>query len=68
MASLVLLEDIANDAIRRERSDRDRHDLLINKRVAFKSLKVPKAVLLDLCAELQPFLECLILRGATRGS
>lgn len=58
MASLALLEDLANGAIRRERIYRHRHDLLANDDEWLLSrFRFPRAVLLDICAELQPFLE-----------
>jgi len=58
MAYLALLEDLANNALRRERVFQDRTDLLrestewLLSRYCF-----PKNVLLDLCRDLGPVLE-----------
>ena len=58
MAALVVLEDIANGAIRRERVFRDRHDLLAHEdKWLISRFRFPRAILLELCAELRPALE-----------
>lgn len=58
MAHLALLEDLAEGRLRRERHFRDRHDLLANNDDWLISrFRLPRAVLLDLCAELRPQLE-----------
>ncbi len=49
---MALLEDYANRRIRRERVFRDHDDDWLISR-----FRVPRAVLLDLCAELGPVLE-----------
>ena len=58
MAALALLEDLANGAIRRERVFREREDLLANDDNWLMSrFRLPRPVLLELCAELRPALE-----------
>jgi len=58
MAAVVVLEDIANGAIRRERVFRDRHDLLAHEdNWLISRFRSPRAILLELCAELRPALE-----------
>ncbi len=58
MAALALLEDIVNGNIWRERIFREREDLLANEDDWLMSrFRLPRAVLLELCAELRPALE-----------
>ena len=58
MAALALLEDIANGNIRREKVFREREDLLANHDNWLMSrFRLPRPVLLQLCAELQRALE-----------
>ncbi|KAL6458637.1 hypothetical protein MHYP_G00321090 [Metynnis hypsauchen] len=58
MAALALLEDIANGRIRRERVFRDHYDFLAHDDDWLIScFRFPRAVLLELCAELGPVLE-----------
>ncbi|KAL6456513.1 hypothetical protein MHYP_G00004940 [Metynnis hypsauchen] len=58
MAALALLEDLANGRIRRERVFRDHYDFLAHDDVWLISrFRFPRAVLLELCAELGPVLE-----------
>lgn len=58
MALLALLEDYANGRIRRERVFRDHDDFLAHDDDWLISrFRFPRAVLLDLCAELGPVLE-----------
>lgn len=58
MAHLALLEDFANRGIRRERLFRDPHDLLdYDDDWLISRFRLPRAVFLDLCAELRPLLE-----------
>ncbi|KAL6486323.1 hypothetical protein MHYP_G00057150 [Metynnis hypsauchen] len=58
MAALALLEDIANGRIRRERVFRDHYDFLAHDDDSLISrFRFPRAVLLELCAELGPVLE-----------
>jgi len=58
MAALALLEDIANRRIRRERVFRDQTDLLAHDDDWLMSrFRLPRALLLELCAELGPALE-----------
>ncbi|KAL6481077.1 hypothetical protein MHYP_G00091570 [Metynnis hypsauchen] len=58
MAALALLEDLANGRIRRERLFRDHYDFLAHDDVWLISrFRFPRAVLLELCAELGPVLE-----------
>ncbi|KAL6466678.1 hypothetical protein MHYP_G00244820 [Metynnis hypsauchen] len=58
MAALALLEDLANGRIRRERLFRDHYDVLAHDDVWLISrFRFPRAVLLELCAELGPVLE-----------
>lgn len=58
MAALAVLEDIVNGAIRRERVFRDREDLLAHDdNWLISRFRFPRAILLELCAELRPALE-----------
>lgn len=58
MADLALLEDLANGRVRRVRNFRDRQDLLANDDEWLMSrFRLPRAVLLELCAVLGPELE-----------
>ena len=58
MAALALLEDIANGRIRRERVFRDHNDFLAQDDDWLISyFRFPRAILLELCAELGPNLE-----------
>ncbi|KAL6478452.1 hypothetical protein MHYP_G00142870 [Metynnis hypsauchen] len=58
MAALALLEDLANGRIRRERVFRDHYDFLAHDDDWLISrFRFPRAVLLELCAELGPVLE-----------
>ncbi|KAL6466706.1 hypothetical protein MHYP_G00245100 [Metynnis hypsauchen] len=58
MAALALLEDRANGRIRRERVFRDHYDVLAHDDDWLISrFRFPRAVLLELCAELGPVLE-----------
>lgn len=58
MAYLALLEDLANNALRRERVFQDRADLLGESTEWLLSrYRFPKNVLLDLCRDLGPVLE-----------
>ncbi|KAI2646411.1 hypothetical protein H4Q32_025756 [Labeo rohita] len=58
MAYLALLEDLANNALRRERVFQDRADLLGESTEWLLSrYRFPKNVLLDLCRNLGPVLE-----------
>ncbi|KAL6490094.1 hypothetical protein MHYP_G00004390 [Metynnis hypsauchen] len=58
MAALALLEDIANGRTRRERVFRDHYDFLAHDDDWLISrFRFPRAVLLELCAELGPVLE-----------
>ncbi|XP_030004247.1 putative nuclease HARBI1 [Sphaeramia orbicularis] len=58
MTALALLEDTANGAVRRERVFRDREDFLAqDDEWLISHFRFPRAILLELCAELQPFLE-----------
>ena len=58
MALLALLEDHANGRVRRERVFRDHNDLLAHDDDWLMSrFRFPRAMLLDLCAELGPALE-----------
>ncbi|KAL6459042.1 hypothetical protein MHYP_G00325140 [Metynnis hypsauchen] len=58
MAALALLEDIASGRIRRERVSRDHYDFLAHDDDWLISrFRFPRAVLLELCAELGPVLE-----------
>ncbi|KAL6467905.1 hypothetical protein MHYP_G00235820 [Metynnis hypsauchen] len=58
MAALALLEDIANGRTRRERVFRDHYDFLAHDDDWLISRsRFPRAVLLELCAELGPVLE-----------
>lgn len=58
MAYLALLEDVANARLRRERIFRDQLDLLANDDEWLMSrFRLPRAVLLDLCAVLGPALQ-----------
>lgn len=58
MAALALLEDIANRAIRRERVFRDRADLLAHDDLWLISrYRLPRAALLELCAQMGPILQ-----------
>ncbi|KAL6460876.1 hypothetical protein MHYP_G00308420 [Metynnis hypsauchen] len=58
MAALALLEDLANGRIRRERLFRDHYDFLAHDDDWLISrFRVPRAVLLELCAELGPVLK-----------
>ncbi|KAI4827554.1 hypothetical protein KUCAC02_030942 [Chaenocephalus aceratus] len=51
MADLALLEDLANGRVRRERHFRDQQDLLDNNDEWLMSrFRLPRAVLLELCA------------------
>ncbi|KAL1247065.1 hypothetical protein QQF64_022441 [Cirrhinus molitorella] len=52
MDALALLEDFANGRLRRERVFRDHEDEWLISRFRF-----PRAMLLDLCAELGPTLQ-----------
>ena len=55
MAALALLEDIANGNMRRERVFREREDLLANDdNWLISRFRLPRLVLLELCAELRP--------------
>lgn len=58
MDALALLEDVANGNIRRERVFRDHQDFLAHDDDWLISrFRLPRALLLDLCAELGPVLE-----------
>lgn len=58
MDALALLEDLANDALRRERVFRDREDFLAHDDDWLMSrFRFPRAILLELCSELRPVLE-----------
>ncbi len=58
MAALAVLEDIVNGAIRRERMFRDREDLLAHDdNWLISHFTFPRAIFLELCAELRPALE-----------
>ncbi|XP_062373197.1 putative nuclease HARBI1 [Sardina pilchardus] len=58
MAVLALLEDVANGRIRRERVYHDYHDFLAHDDDWLISrFRLPRAILLELCAELGPRLE-----------
>ncbi|KAL6468330.1 hypothetical protein MHYP_G00240070 [Metynnis hypsauchen] len=58
MAALALLEDVANGRIRREHVFRDHYDFLAHDDDWLIShFRFPRAVLLELCAELGPVLE-----------
>lgn len=58
MAYLALLEDVANRRLRRERIFRDQQDPLANDDEWLMSrFRLPRAVLLDLCAVLSPALQ-----------
>ena len=58
MDALALLEDYANRRIRRERVFSDHTDLLAHDdEWLISRFEFPRAVLLDLCAELGPALE-----------
>ncbi len=58
MDALALLEDLANGRIRRERVFRDHQDFLAHDNDWLISrFRLPRALLLDLCAELGPVLE-----------
>lgn len=51
---MALLEDYANERIRRERVFREHEDFLADWLIS--RVRFPRAVLLDLCAELGPVL------------
>jgi len=58
MAALVILEDFANGAIRRECVLRDREDLLAHDgNWLISHFRFPRAICLELCAELRQALE-----------
>ncbi|KAK1906710.1 putative nuclease HARBI1, partial [Dissostichus eleginoides] len=58
MADLAQLEDLANGRVRRERNFRDQQDLLANDDEWLMSrFRLPRAVLLELCAVLGPALQ-----------
>ncbi|KAL6470533.1 hypothetical protein MHYP_G00216520 [Metynnis hypsauchen] len=58
MAALALLEDLANGRICRERVFHDHYDILAHDDDwLISSFRFPRAVLLELCAELGPVLE-----------
>jgi len=59
MAALAVLEDFANGAIQRERVFRDRKDLLAHNGdwLISRFRRFPRAIFLELCAELRPSLE-----------
>ncbi|KAJ4923071.1 hypothetical protein JOQ06_027807 [Pogonophryne albipinna] len=64
MADLALLEDLANGRVRRERNFRDQQDLLANDDEWLMSrFRLPRAVLLELCAVLGPALQRSTLRN-----
>ncbi|XP_026090023.1 putative nuclease HARBI1 [Carassius auratus] len=64
MAALALLEDIANGRIRRERVFRDHNDFLAqDDDWLISRFRFPRAVLLELCAELGPNLERETMRS-----
>ncbi|KAJ8403265.1 hypothetical protein AAFF_G00354820 [Aldrovandia affinis] len=58
MATLALLEDIANRAIRRERVFRDRPDFFAHDdEWLISRYRLPRAMLLELCAQMGPNLQ-----------
>lgn len=68
MAALVLLEDLANGANRPECVFRELEDLLENANWLIRWFCLPRPLLLDLCAELWPALECNTARSTHAGA
>lgn len=68
MAALVLLEDLANGANRPECVFRELKDLLENANWLIRWFCLPRPLLLDLCAELWPALECNTARSTHTGA
>jgi hypothetical protein len=58
MAALALLEDLANGRIQKDRFFKDQQDLLANDdEWRINRFRLPRAVLLDLCAVVGPALQ-----------